>query len=657
MEIYLFWLCKRLHCGQKNIIMASRSVTMYNNLIEKEYIATNGIGGFTSSSLTGANTRKYHGILNASLNSPVSRHILLSKINTDILLDGQSYRLESCETPDTIQDNTSTFVNFEYMPIPCFTYQVADTRIKKELCMVYGENTTAVQYTIKTGNSPIVLRSTLLVNSRDHHDLSEVHGFEYEIKSNQHTLQLKNELTSFSIHGFGDYHTLNEWTDAEFYRIEKRRGQEDTDHNFNIGYFEVTVPANTTQSLGIVTSTEEHVGDSQKIIHSEIERRKALTGDEDVVSQKLHIACDQFIVHRKSTNSKTVIAGYPWFTDWGRDTMIALPGLTLSTKRYDDAKDIIETFIKYEKDGLIPNMFPDDNVEPMYNTIDGTLWLFVAVYQYYQATNDTVFIKDIFTTLQKIITKHIEGTVYDIFVDKDGLLSGGDPSTQLTWMDVKIDGHVVTPRHGKAVEINALWYNALKIMDELSKVLNITSTTNYSLFAEKCQNGFVDQFWNEKDNCLYDLIQDGKAVNRIRPNQVFAISLPFRLLDTDKEKAILSVVEEKLLTPYGLRSLDQNHEDYSPIYNGDVYKRDYAYHQGTVWGWLIGPYLEAHYKVYQDAAYIEDKMKGLIAHLEDTGMGTISEVFSGDAPHHARGCFGQAWSVSELIRIYKMIHQ
>lgn len=627
---------------------------MYNQLIEKEYIATNGLGGFSSSSLTGANTRKYHSILNASLNPPVNRTILLSRVMSKITINENEHVLESTVYEDRHLDNTKYTESFSDLPIPTFNYTVGSCKVKKEICMKYGENTSVIKYTIETGSDDVEISTELHVNSRDHHELSTENSFKYEITENQNHLKLKNDLVTFYINGFGSYHPINKWTDTEFYPVEKRRGQEDVDVNYITGEYKITIKANTTKELYIVASTEPETDIGEDILNNELKRRDALYTGDDITSKRFHIGCDHFVVHRQSTDSKTVIAGYPWFTDWGRDTMIALPGLTLTTKRFEDAKDIIETFIKYEKDGLIPNMFPDDNVEPMYNTIDGTLWLFIALYEYINQTKDLAFFEAIYPTLERIIEKHINGTTYDIHVDSDGLLSGGNPTTQLTWMDVKIDGVVVTPRHGKAVEINALWYNALRIMNELTAESTLKSTIDYSKYANLCKENF-HKFWNEKDQCLYDLIQDGQPVDRIRPNQIFTVSLPFKVLDSEREKAIIKVVEEKLLTPYGLRSLSQDHEDYKPVYDGDVYKRDYAYHQGTVWGWLIGPYLEAHYKVYEDKAYILDKLQGLIKHLDETGIGTISEVFSGDTPHHARGCFGQAWSVSEALRIYEMV--
>ena len=629
---------------------------MFNQLIEKEYIITNGLGGFSSSSLTGANTRKYHSILNASLNPPVNRTVLLSRLVSNIKINDDNHVLESTMYQDLTTDNTAYLKSFSDLPIPTFNYVVNGCEITKEICMEYGKNTTAVVYTIKTKDA-VELGVELHVNSRDHHDLSSEGDFKYTLEQSDNNLTFKNELSDLFVQGFGHYEIINEWAEKEWFKVEKRRGQEDIDQNFIPGKFVLSIPANTTKKIAIIASTEAINTSYESIVEGELKRRQKLYNGDDITMQRLSIGCDHFVVDRQSTQSKTVIAGYPWFTDWGRDTMIALPGLTLSTERFEDAKDIIKTFIKYEKDGLIPNMFPDDNVEPMYNTIDGTLWLFIAVYEYINQTKDYDFFKEIYPTLNRIIQKHIEGTTYQIHVDKDGLLSGGDPTTQLTWMDVKIDGVVVTPRHGKAVEINALWFNALNIMDKLTNESELIHTIDYKTYANSCKKSFNKKFWNENNNSLYDLIQDNKPVDRIRPNQIFAVSLPFSILPLEKEKAVIKMVEEKLLTPFGLRSLEQSHEDYKPVYDGDVYKRDYAYHQGTVWGWLIGPYLEAHYKTYNDKAYIFDKLQGLFNHLDDTGMGTISEVFSGDEPHHARGCFGQAWSVSETLRIYKMIQE
>lgn len=630
---------------------------MNKKIIENEYLITNGIGGFSSSSVSGANTRKYHSILNASLNPPVDRHVLLSRIVSQVTIKQVSHTLESTLHENKILDHSQYLTAYDYYPLPTFTYQIGDVQVKKTLAMKYGENTSVVHFEIETSNDPIKFESQLHINCRDHHDLSKKGDFNYHIEQKGKHLSLSNKIVNFKITGYGDFHSINQWAEPEFYLIESRRGQDNIDINYIPGVFQIEIPSHTSIEFGIIASTGSIHESSDRIINDEIIRRSLLSNTDDIIEKKLQIACDNFIVDRHSTQSKTVIAGYPWFTDWGRDTMIALPGLTLATGRYKDAKDIIETFIKYEKDGLIPNMFPDNNIEPMYNTIDGTLWMFISVFHYYNATKDSTFIQEIFPTLEKIIQNHLDGTLYNIHVEEDGLLSGGDETTQLTWMDVKIDGHVVTPRHGKAVEINALWYNALNIMDYLEKRCALNSPIDFMYYASKCFESFNLKFWNQNKSCLYDVIQNQLPIDNIRPNQIFAVSLPFGLLEEEKEKDIVNIVEKELLTPNGLRSLSQDHKDYCPKYDGDVYSRDYAYHQGTVWGWLIGPFLEAHYNVYQDKDYVKGKLVTYLNHLDQIGLGGVSEVFHGNAPHNPRGCFSQAWSVSEAMRLYKLISE
>lgn len=364
-----------------------------DQLLEKEYIITNGLGGFSSASLAGANTRKYHSILNASLNPPVNRTILLSRVMSTITLNGIPHLLESTVHEKSHTDNTIYTKGFSDLPIPTFHYAVEDCDITKQICMKYGENTSLVKYTITTSSVPVELDVALHVNARDHHDLSTEGSFKYSVDVTGTSLKLSSDLTTFYISGFGNYSFINQWAKPEFYLIEKRRGQEDVDTNYIVGSYHVEVPAHTTQTFYVIASTESKTESGDIIFENELKRRDALYAGNDLISKRLHIGCDHFIVHRQSTQSKTVIAGYPWFTDWGRDTMIALPGLTLTTNRFDDAKDIIQTFVKYEKDGLIPNMFPDDNIEPMYNTIDGTLWLFIAIYEYINRTNDIAFLK------------------------------------------------------------------------------------------------------------------------------------------------------------------------------------------------------------------------------------------------------------------------
>lgn len=612
---------------------------------DQEYLITNGLGGFCSGPIQGPPTRKYHAYLNASLNPPIERHVLLGDLLTKLTINEETFVLER-------QNLLESFSNH---PHPCFDYKVKDVHIRKTIAMAYLENTTAIQYDISTQENPITIQVQVYTNIRDHHDLTEKDGFTYKTEVEGTHLHLHHKKTSLHLQGFGQFISLNTWSAPLVYAIESRRGQPDVDHHFIPGYYQISIPANTKVSLGLTASTQANVSSPQLIIQKDKERLLKVMGHGPDLEKKLLKACQQFVVYRQSTQGHSVIAGYPWFTDWGRDTMIALRGLCLATKDYALAKSIISTFIDYEDHGLIPNMFPDTNSKPLYNTIDGTLWMFIGLYDLYQSTKDSTYIKGLWPKLEKIMHSHISGTIFDIKVDHDGLLQGGNPSTQLTWMDVKIDGIVVTPRHGKAVEINSLWYNALKIMAYFKADLKLSSTIDYEDYAQRCLLAFNTAFINDQ-GCLYDLIQDGKAIDKIRPNQVFAVALPFSILPYENEKNIVDQVSQHLLTKRGLRSLSQDDPDYIGSYDGDVYKRDFAYHQGTVWGWLMGPYLEAHYKVYNDKAYVHDQLQAYLNHFDDTGIDTLSEVFYGDAPHHARGCFAQAWSVSEAMRIYRLIN-
>lgn len=378
-------------------------------------------------------------------------------------------------------------------------------------------------------------------------------------------------------------------------------------------------------------------------------------GDDQFMDQLL-LAADRFIVHRKSTDSKTIIAGYPWFTDWGRDTMIAMPGLTLATGRYEDARDILYTFARYEKDGLLPNVFPDGDGEPAYNTVDAALWYFEAVYQYLQYTGDLPFIKDqLLPVLERILQGYRKGTAFQIRMDKDSLITAGNGDTQLTWMDAKVGSWVVTPRHGKAVEINALWYNALMVMAALADQTGGYGS-EYVKLAAKVKKAFVKTFWNEKERCLYDVVNEQGCDEKIRPNQILAASLSFPVLDAEQAKSVVDTVYEKLYTALGLRTLTKNDPDYRGIYEGDQYMRDGAYHQGTVWTWPLGRFITAYARVYKADPELKYQLEAFFLpfrdHLQDACIGSISEIFDGDEPLLPRGCYAQAWSVSEILRAY-----
>lgn len=409
----------------------------------------------------------------------------------------------------------------------------------------------------------------------------------------------------------------------------------------------------------IISTETASEKDPFKLYEQEMQRRRALLqpfSQHSSFIKTLVLAADQFIVKR-GEKLNTILAGYPWFSDWGRDTMIALPGLCLSTGRTDIARKILQAFANSASEGMLPNRFPDHGDRPEYNTVDATLWFFVAAYRYWLKTHDDMFIRDkIYPLLNDIIRWHDRGTRYNIHTDKDGLLIAGTSETQLTWMDVRIGDLVVTPRQGKAVEVNALWYNAMRILSLFAgKFGEPAEASTFQKRADDIHSRFDQVFWNDKTLCLFDHVDGSFRDDAIRPNQIFAISLPFPLVNGDRAKRILDVVDEHLFTPFGLRSLSPKHPDYCGVYEGDVLARDKAYHQGTVWGWLIGPYITSLVKVRgksEAASKLAMIKKAMQEHLHNAGVGTVSEIFDGDPPHKPRGCFAQAWSVAELLRVF-----
>ena len=441
------------------------------------------------------------------------------------------------------------------------------------------------------------------------------------------------------------------------YPLEQQRGFDFREDLFTYGTFKLALAEG--QKIAVLISTRNPAGrDGFALYEQEQQRRKNLLHflpDSDDFPVLLTLAADQFLV-RRAENLRTIIAGYHWFTDWGRDTMIALPGIALTTGRHDDARKILKVFAASVSQGMLPNRFPDAGETPEYNNVDATLWFFIASYHYFQYTRDTAFIgEELLPVMQEILSWHEKGTRYHIHVDADGLLCAGEKGAQLTWMDAKIGDLVVTPRQGKAVEINALWYNALRIFSDFLKEFgNPDEATKIERLAIRVKKRFNKVFWNQQGQCLFDCVEGEYPDASIRPNQVFAVSLPFPLLSKQRSRMVLAVIEEKLLTPFGLRSLDPGHPDYRPRYEGDASSRDGAYHQGTVWSWLLGPFLQALISV--KGAGGRKQAQGIIEqlaiHLSDAGIGTISEIFDGDAPHAPRGCISQAWSVAEVLRAY-----
>lgn len=633
--------------------------------IEKEWLLTNGIGGFSSSTIIGANTRRYHGLLIASLKPPVRRHLILSKIDESIIINNQSHNLYSNRTPDHTMKGYLHLQRVAFDPLPTFTYNVEDTFIEKKVSMVYGRNEVVIVYRVINGERPTRLKLTPLVNFRDYHGNSNRAYMSFTTTHEEKEVFVNPYNSDINISISCSQGLFIREENCYFlnmdYPVERERGLFSTEDHYIPGYFEIDIKPGENKLITIIATIEDEVGnkDGLSLIEQEknrISQLQDIAGYSDTFAKALVAAADNFIVYRKSTDAKTVIAGYPWFTDWGRDTMIALPGLTLVTKRYGDAKEILSTFSRYVKDGLIPNMFPDEGQEPLYNSVDAALWYFEAANKYLEYTGEYDYFKEnIYGALKEIVNFFIKGTKFNIKMNEDFLVSAGDRGTQLTWMDAKVGDWVVTPRQGKAVEINALWFNALKIMEQLADRYDEDSFF-YCDLSEKVKASFRNTFWNKDSQCLYDVINVKIKDAKVRPNQILAISLSFPVIEGKMAKKVIESVWSKLYTSYGLRTLSQDSNEYSGIYTGDQLQRDGAYHQGTVWPWLIGHFITAYMKVY---GYTEENRKKARLfinpfrdHLNDSCIGSISEIFDGDEPLIPRGCFAQAWSVAEVLRAY-----
>jgi predicted glycogen debranching enzyme len=653
---------------------------------QREWLETNGLGGFASSTITGLNTRRYHALLVAATRPPVGRMVLLSKLEETLIVDGQRFDLSVNQYPNTVHPRGFQYLKeFRLDPFPVFTYEVRGLRLAKSVFMFDGENTTLIQYEIvsaddapscKLPSGNIQLELHPLIAFRDYHGTMHENG-----SLNQH-VTIEEKLASLT--PYKDLPTLHLAHDAERveasgywyrsfeYQAERERGLDFVEDLFNplVLKFELSRRPRANVIASTVAHDIHRVGEFRE---REIERRRQIadvayrffatqrqgTGTEPASLENQFVtlltrAADQFIVARG--DHKTVIAGYHWFSDWGRDTMIALPGLMYAMPSLDAAKSILLEFARHTDQGMLPNRFPDADEEPEYNTIDATLWFFEAIRTLAERTGDYEFVRtNLYDTLLDIIKWHVQGTRYGIKVDADGLLTGGVEGVQLTWMDAKVGDYVVTPRHGKPVEIQALWYNALRVMEDFAYRFN--DQVNEKLFiemAERAKKNFCKQFWNEEAGWLYDVIHNDEKDAALRPNQILAVSLPHSMLSREKAKRVVAVLERDLLTPFGLRSLSPNDPRYRPVYEGDSYSRDTAYHQGTVWAWLMGPFLTAYIKVNnrtkKSRQTAEKLLQGFCEHLSEAGIGQVSEIFDAEAPHRPCGCIAQAWSVAELLR-------
>jgi predicted glycogen debranching enzyme len=663
-------------------------------LATREWLVTNGLGGYASGTVAGVVTRRYHGLLIAALAEPFGRMVMLSHVAEQLrAADGTRVEIGGRErtgdTPDA--HGTGCLTEFRLEDgLPVWHYEAKGYVIEKRVFLPHMQNTVHMMYELVSspGTARIEMALRPLVNFRAQEvpvstplgKPYEFHAvgtdFEISLKDSRLPplrLKLCSTDATFTLKGTHIENIL--------YPIEESRGYQARGDLWSPGYFRFTLEPGRRVTL--VASTEPFetmcVHEPEEALETELGRRRRLLAQAPAearsgVPAELVFAADQFIIkpagrveeaaraRASGDEVRTVIAGYHWFTDWGRDTMISLEGLTLATGRHVEAGYILRTFAHYVRDGLIPNMFPEGQKEGLYHTADATLWFFHAVARYLASTDDRVTLPLLYPTLKNIVDCHVRGTRYGIHVDpQDGLLAQGAPGYQLTWMDAKVDDWVVTPRRGKAVEINALWYNALKLMEQWAAARGDTAVVEYRERAAQARQSFNDRFWYAAGGYLYDVVDTeqggpGSVDAKCRPNQILAIALPHAVLSTDRWKAVLGVVRDRLLTPVGLRSLAPGDPDFKPRYFGDLRARVAAYHQGTVWGWLVGPFVDAWLKVYpDDEAGARHALDGFIPHLDDGCIGSISEVFDADAPFTPRGCIAQAWSVAEVLRVWIML--
>lgn len=643
------------------IIRYGREICGNLDLAERrEWLVTNGIGGYACGTIAGLLTRHYHGLLVAALEPPLGRTLMLVKLDETARYDGQRFELATNRWADgTVAPSGYLQLEGFYLEgtIPVWQYALADARLSKRVWMERGRNTTYIRYSCDRANAPIHLTLAAFVNYRDHHGGSVTGIWEVTPKTEGVDILAFQGAEPLRLRGRGQWTPQGRWYHQFDLAVERYRGTGDCEDHLHGATLEITLQPG--ESVTVVASAEAEFNSPDSAWQRQrqedeqrCDRFAARFGRCEWLEQ-LALAADQFICDRvlaEDPQGKTVMAGYPWFGDWGRDTAISLPGLTVGTGRPEIARPILRTFAKYFDGGMMPNVFPDGSRTPAYNTVDAILWYFEAVRSYFQATGDKTLIAELFPALAEVIDWHLRGTRYNIHVDDDGLLYAGEPGEQLTWMDAKVDDWVVTPRQGKAVEVNALWHNALWTMVRLARVLG-QSDSHYERLAKRAQAGF-ERFWYADGGYCYDVVDTPNGDDAaLRPNQIFAVSLPHPLLSPQQAKSVVNVVGRKLVTSYGLRSLSPDDPRYCGFYGGDRWQRDGAYHQGTVWAWLLGPYAEAHFRVYGDAAQARSFLEPLREHLLTAGVGSISEIFDGDAPHTPRGCFAQAWSVAEVLRV------
>lgn len=656
----------------------------------REWLVTNGIGGYAAGTVAGLLTRRYHGLLVAALQPPLGRTLLVTKLDETVQYVGTQYELATNRWIDgSISPQGYQLIETFRLEgtTPVWTFALGDGLLEKRIWMQPRANTTYVQYDLKRGSAPIKMLLRVLANYRDYHGNTQGQGWKMQtgrVHRGVYVQGFAEAVPYYILSNHGEFRLHHDWYQGFDLAMEQYRGLSYRDDHLCVASLELdlapgdslllaatTEPTSSLDGKAALTRRQNY---EQQLLEQAFTDSSATSDDNgerwqlDTLRsakeqfQQLILAADQFVVDRPLVDEpegKTIIAGYPWFGDWGRDTMISLPGLTLATGRPQIARTIIRTFARYLDQGMLPNLFPDAGEMPEYNTVDAILWYFESIRAYYAMTGDAALLGEIWSELAAVIDWHRRGTRYNIHLDSDGLLYAGETGVQLTWMDAKVEDWVVTPRVGKPIEISALWYNALRCMEQFAEVLG-QPADDYKNLAQGTLKGF-QRFW--QGAYCYDVLDglDGDD-GALRPNQIFAISLPFAggdagssLLTTEQQRAVVEVCGRELLTSHGLRSLTPNHPEYVGVYGGDPLQRDGSYHQGTTWGWLLGPYVEAHYRVYQDAAQARTLLKPLVQHLHGGCIGTLSEIFDGDAPMTPRGCFAQAWTVAEVLRVWRLL--
>ncbi|MBE9049196.1 amylo-alpha-1,6-glucosidase [Nostocales cyanobacterium LEGE 11386] len=637
----------------------------------REWLVTNGIGGYASGTVAGLLTRRYHGLLVAALQPPLGRTLLLAKLDETVLYDTRSYHLNTNRWADGIV-SPHGYRHIEGFAlegtIPVWRFAVADALLEKRVWMQQGANTTYVQYTLSRATQPLGLMLKAMVNYRDYHGSTQSNSWQMSLETVGKGICITaypGATPFYLLSDSGSVSAVHNWYYDFDLAVERYRGLSDKEDHLHAATFEVTL--NPGESFTFVASTEKQPNlqgetalklrraQEQKLIEIAKAHRPLNSQELPTWINHLVLAADQFIVDRplpEEPNGKSIIAGYHWFSDWGRDTMISLPGLTISTGRPEVARSILRTFAKCVNQGMLPNRFPDAGEQPEYNTVDATLWYFEAVRAYYSATGDDHLLSELFSVLADIINWHCCGTRYNIHLDPaDGLLYAGVTGVQLTWMDAKVEDWVVTPRIGKPIEVNALWYNALRAMAKFARQLG-KPHQEYQAMADRALARF-SRFWHDGLGYCYDVIDSPNGDDSsLRPNQIFAVSLPESPLKAVQQRKIVDICGRMLLTSHGLRSLSPDHTQYHGIYGGDQYHRDGAYHQGTVWGWLIGAFVQAHLRVYKNPQQARQFLEPMANHLTAHGIGSLSEIFDGDAPMNPRGCIAQAWTVAEVLRAW-----